>query len=192
MELIQISKGNAKLGNIPNISMRPGTDCGNCKFCYESCYARKAYRMYPQTKAGWTKNGELAKRDPGTYFKLVRRFLNKKSPSFFRWHVSGDILNQAYADEMIRIAWDYPETKFLAFTKMHHLRFVALPSNLSIVLSMWPGMPEPESTLPKAWMQDGSETRVPADAIECPGNCETCGMCWALPTLGRDVVFEEH
>src|ERR1035437_875610 len=34
-----------------------------------------------------------------------------------------------------------------------------------------------------------AETRVPADAIACPGNCESCGMCYELERLGHDVVF---
>ena len=40
--------------------------------------------------------------------------------------------------------------------------------------------------------EDGSEVRVPKDAIECPGNCESCGMCYELDRLGRDVVFHKH
>jgi hypothetical protein len=43
-----------------------------------------------------------------------------------------------------------------------------------------------------AWMQDGTETRIPKGAIECHGNCETCGLCYELPRLGVDVVFHKH
>jgi hypothetical protein len=62
-----------------------------------------------------------------------------------------------------------------------------------IVFSAWPGMtflnPHGHRV---AWMQDGSETRVPDDAIECPGNCESCGLCFEHDRLGRDVVFHKH
>ena len=62
-----------------------------------------------------------------------------------------------------------------------------------ILFSAWPGMaflnPQGHRV---AWMQDGTETRVPADAIACPGNCESCGMCYELERLGHDVVFHKH
>ena len=50
----------------------------------------------------------------------------------------------------------------------------------------------PRKCCPEGTMQDGTETRVPEDAIRCPGNCETCGLCYELPRLGRDVVFHKH
>jgi hypothetical protein len=66
-------------------------------------------------------------------------------------------------------------------------------ANLAIIFSAWPGMrfdnPHHHRV---AWMQDETETRVPEDAIRCPGNCETCGLCYELSRLGRDVVFYKH
>ena len=65
--------------------------------------------------------------------------------------------------------------------------------NLVIVFPAWAGMrflnPHRHRV---AWMQDGTETRVPEDAIGGPGNCETCGLCYELSRLGRNVVFYEH
>ena len=66
-----------------------------------------------------------------------------------------------------------------------------LPNNLTIVISVWPGLRIPNSKLPKAFMQDGTENRI-NNAIECPGNCENCGMCWNLSKLGKNVVFNKH
>ena len=34
-----------------------------------------------------------------------------------------------------------------------------------------------------------AETRVRVDAVACPGNCESCGMCYKLERIGHDVVF---
>jgi hypothetical protein len=99
---------------------------------------------------------------------------------------------------MCRIAAANPSTHFLAFTKNFDVvnRFEdrrAVPSNLVIVFSAWPRMnflnPHGHRV---AWMQDGTETRVPKDAIGCPGNCETCGLCYELSRIGRDVVFQKH
>lgn len=194
MNLVKISDGNSKLGNIPNVSMVPGKDCGNCSYCAKGCYAMKAYRMYKATKAAWESNSDLARNRRQEFFEGIIEFLEKKRPEFFRWHVAGDILDQAYLDDMIWVAKVIPDTKYLAFTKMHHLDFSMLPGNLVVVASMWPGMPEHPNVakLHKAWMQDGTETRVPETAIPCPGICESCGMCWALPKIGRDVVFKKH
>ena len=194
--IIKISPGNSKLGTaIPNVSMAPGRDCGNCKHCLKSCYALKAYRQYPATKAAWNHNGDAFRDDPAASAQFVSDWIARKrtAPKFFRIHVSGDFLGQEHVDAWVQVASEHPATKFLAFTKMGHLDFSAAPSNLAVIYSQWPGMPlNGPADAPKAWMQDGTETRMPADAINCPGNCETCGMCWALPELGRDVYFDQH
>jgi len=99
---------------------------------------------------------------------------------------------------MCRIADANSGTHFLAFTKAFEIvnRYedhAAVPENLVIVFSAWPGMrflnPHHHRV---AWMQDGTETRVPENSIECPGSCENCGMCYELERLGRDVVFHKH
>lgn len=188
---MSVSKGNQKLGAVPNVSLPPVKACGNCKHCKHDCYALKSYRMYPSVRQSWDNNLSLARQKPTAYFGMVREFLAKRSPRFFRWHVSGDILHQTYLENMCKIAREFPETAFLAFTKMHMLDYSDLPDNLTIVFSAWPGMPVGEG-MPIAWMQDGTETRVPDNALECPGNCESCGMCFNLKSIGRDVVFHKH
>jgi ferredoxin len=192
--LINISDGNSKLGRIPNVSTVPGKDCGNCGACVKDCYAVKFYRMYPTVRNAWQGNSELAREDRAGFMRQIREYLTAKQPEFFRWHVAGDILDQAYLEEMKRIAREHPKVKFLAFTKMHMLEYKRLPKNLAVVASMWPGLDVPVNVkrLPKAWMQDGTDKRVPKTAIPCPGKCDECGMCWALPQLGRDVVFHKH
>lgn len=190
MHKVSISQGNLKMGNVASVSLPPIAACGNCRHCARDCYARKAYRLYPATRAAWDRNLQLARDDRAGYFAQVRDSLRR--PRFFRWHVAGDILDQDYLDRMKAIARELPAVKFWAFTKMHDLDFRRLPRNLTIVLSMWPGMPVPRSKLPRAWMQDGTETRIPTNAIECPGNCETCGACAELRKIGRDVFFRKH
>lgn len=137
---MKISEGNSKLGKIPNISMTPIKACGNCKSCASKCYALKAYRQYPATKAAWDHNLDAAKNDPKTYFGDIQAYLIKSRPKYFRWHVSGDILNQEYFGHMVSIAILNPKTTFLAFTKMHSLDYSARPKNLIVRFSQWPGM----------------------------------------------------
>jgi hypothetical protein len=85
-----------------------------------------------------------------------------------------------------------PSTIFLAFTKRYDLEYSEIPENLTIIFSMWPGVPDTAPRgFPRAWMQDGTEDRVPDDALESPGICHNCGMCWQLAKIGRDVVFHK-
>jgi len=190
-----ISDGNSKLGKIPNVSLVPGKDCGDVP-CGKDCYALKAWRAYPSAKAAWSANSRTAHSNPSAYFAAVRDYLSRKAPRFFRWHVAGDFLSQSYVESVSAIARDFPAIRFLAFTKRHDLAFENVPANLAIVFSMWPGWGDEAHArslgLPIAWMDNGSEPRIPANSIECPGNCESCGMCWSLKAIGRDVRFVKH
>ena len=191
----KISAENSKLGKLPNISLSPIKSCVNCSHCSKLCYALKAYRMYPPTKKAWDHNLDLAKNHPKEYFQSIQEYVLKKNPKFFRWHVSGDILDQRYLSGMIKIARDNPETTFLAFTKNFSLDYRRVPQNLSIVFSMWPKMRKPvhkKGVSGFAWMQDGTEKRVPENAVECPGDCEHCGMCFHIAKIGGNVVFHKH
>jgi hypothetical protein len=154
--------------------------------------------MYPGTRAAWRRNEYLAKHHPDEYFSQIAAAVAEAKPRLFRWHVAGDILSTDYLGSMCRIASANPHTHFLAFTK--NFKIVneyedreAIPGNLVLIYSAWPGLSFSNTHGHRiAWMQNGSETRVPADAIECPGNCESCGLCYELPKLGRDVVFYKH
>jgi ferredoxin len=190
--MITISNGNQKLGKIPNLSLVPVKDCANCTACRKDCYALKAWRLYPSVRRAWGANSKSFRRDSAKACREVSAWIAKHKPRFFRWHVAGDILDQAHLDGIANVAKEHPQTLFLCFTKRHDLSFHSIPGNLSIVLSMFPSMPMPSQSLPIAWMQDGTETRIPANAMECPGHCDRCGMCWNLSTLGRDVFFRKH
>jgi hypothetical protein len=196
-EAATISEGNSKLKKIPNVSLTPIKSCpAICRTtCGRKgeCYALKAYRQYTNVRLAWDSNLDNALYNRAEFFATIHSYLAKRKPRFFRWHVAGDIPDQDYLDRMYELAEWFPDTKFLCFTKNHGLSFRRAPVNLTIVLSMWPGMEDigPEH-LPRAWMDDGTEDRVPLDAIECPGQCDECGMCWSLRKIGCDVVFEKH
>ena len=189
---VKISNGNSKLGKIPNISLPPIKACGNCEECKKECYALKFYRMYPSVRNAWSVNWNCYRNNPKEYWNAISEHIGKKKPRFFRWHVAGDIADQTYLDVMAQIAQSNPETTALVFTKMYNLDYSNLPDNLSVIISAWPGKEiHNPFNLPIAFMQDGTETRV-ENSIECPGNCEQCGMCFNLKDLGKNVVFYKH
>ena len=199
-QLVSISSGNRKLGCVMNVSTTPGRCCPKGIPCAsDGCYANKLIRRFSSTRAAWRRNEDLAKHDPDSYFMQIAAQVAKVQPRLFRWHVAGDILNRDYLRGMCNIAVANPDTHFLAFTMAFEIvneyeDEEVVPSNLAIIFSAWPGMTflNPHGRHRVAWMQDGTETRVSEDAIECPGGCESCGMCYELDKLGRDVVFHKH
>jgi len=191
---IKISPGNSKLGSIPNTSVIPVKDCGNCSSCKDSCYALKAWKQYPNVREAWTNNSELWHNFP---FKatdsVIRWFRKRKKPvPYFRIHVAGDFIGQNHLDMWIHIAKMFPETQFKAFTKRFDLDYVYVPQNFNVGFSMWPGMPKPIKQTPSvvfAWVQDGTETRIPSNAFRCLNDCSICKHCWESKT---DVWFNQH
>ena len=196
---IKISEGNSKLGTIANISLTPGKTCSAdaCKTCLKcGCYALKSYKAYPTTRAAWDNNTDIAINDIARFeADLMLYFSSISAPRFFRIHVGGDFVSAEYAAMWARVAAANPGTNFLAFTKQwDNIRGVEFPENVSIVLSAWPGIEIPADLRAKysvAWLDDGTED-IPADALECPSNCETCGVCWSLAKRGLDVFFRKH
>lgn len=194
MPYATISPTNSKLGRIPNISLSPIQTCCSDAPCRRDCYAMQAYRLYPAAQRAWDRNLKNWKDDSRRYFDSILGQIVEKRYRFFRWHVGGDIPSVEYLDEMVQIAKAVPTCKFLCFTKRYSWvvgkRF---PKNFTMVLSGWPGYPMPRTCKPKAWMRDERQPdRRIKNAIECPGGCANCGMCWNLPALGKNVVFEYH
>ena len=195
MKKISISPGNNKMGEVPSVSTPPIKACAKwvTKACGKACYAMKAYRIYKATHAAYDRNLEIATNHREEFFQQVMQYLVKKQPVYFRWHVSGDMLDQDYVDNVVKVARLFPHTKFLAFTKRYEFDYTKKPDNLSIVFSAWPGVEVPNpNNYPIAWMQDGTEDRIPEKAFKCNDGCDTCGVCWDLKTLDKDVIFNKH
>lgn len=190
---VTISDGNRKVGSVPSISLPPVITCNPRAKCFKDCYVLKSYRIYPSVRQAYQKNLDTYNSDADLYFESIDNWIRIRKPVLFRFHVSGDIPDRRYLAGMVKLAIDNPETKFLAFTKRYNLNklFKNVPDNLSIVISAWPGMRLPKTSLPIAFMDDGKEKRI-NNALECFGNCETCGMCWSLKTIGKNVVFKKH
>jgi len=186
---IKISPGNSKIGKIPNISLIPIKDCGNCSYCKDKCYAMKAYRQYPGVRNAWGINSKAFRKDPWEASILIGKYIEKHKSKYFRIHVAGDFLNQDHVNAMLSLCRILDHTQFMANTKMFGLDYSDKPDNLKLRFSMWPGQPIPDSSLPKAWLDDGTDKRIPKTAIECSGNCDNCLICYLTQ---QDVVFKIH
>jgi hypothetical protein len=191
---VVISSGNIKL-KIPNVSLPPITSCINYIHCMDKCYALKSFRQYPGVRNAWTNNYRFYNNNQDGYFGDIHYYVSNKKPSFFRWHVSGEIQSQEYLDKMADIARDCVDTTFLAYTKYFDLDYSNAPNNLNILFSMFPTM----STRPNLtsgvrgyfWCQDGTETRIPSEATKCHGKCNDCLICY-WPTTSESSVIHVY
>ena len=206
---MHISTSNSKLGSIPSFNLLPGITCSpeSCRHCLrEGCYAVKnVFRCgydvdKNSTLKAWTENTVLALHGLKKLEIELASYLHSimYTVKLFRIHSSGDFFSVEYAMMWYRLAKQFPGIRFLAFTKqwdvVRAVPFYTL-SNFSLVLSGWTGISIPEDLRTYyrcAWCNDGTESRIPADAMQCPGNCETCGLCWYLGELKRDTVFDKH
>lgn len=208
---LHVSAGNMKLGAIMNISLPPVTTCHNCATCKHYCYAVRSYNRLPDTAAAWNENYALFMADPVHYFNDISRAV--KMQRFFRWHVSGDIVNETYLFGMIAVARENPNCEFLAFTKAYQIvnRVIAagyatkgeynIPKNLHILFSAAPGteMPNPYH-LPECHInfEDPAKNTYKGGATyehHCNGNCTECviNCCGCFFLKNGDVtIIDQH
>lgn len=198
---VKISHGNSKMGNIPSVSLPAVLTCRSDCACSKQCYALRMERLRPSVRASYKNNFELLQSDPTTYWREVEASVMMSR--FFRFHVSGDIPDQAYLVRMVQVAERNPHCQILCFTKKYRIvnGFLAsggkIPDNLHLIMSGWRGIQmENPYGLPEAHVQyrDGTTT-ASESAVPCGGNCTECartdGGCWSLHN-GQQVLFHEH
>lgn len=202
---IHISAGNMKLGAIMNISLPPVITCRNCSSCKHYCYAVRSYNRFTDTAAGWNENYMLFLTDPDRYFREISAAV--KLQRFFRWHVSGDIVNQDYFRGMIQVANENPKVEFLAFTKAYHIVNAAIaagaviPENLHLLFSAAPGVVmENPYKIPECHINfaDPALNTYKGGAeyeYKCGGNCTECAVngcgCFFLKA-GDVTIIDQH
>lgn len=193
-----IGWSNKKLGSIPSTSVRPVTDCSNCGYCAKQCYAKGIYARRPMVRRAWDHNSWLVHHDIYTWERsIVEQLQTRRTPpERFRYNVGGDVVSRANFLSICRIARRLPGVKFLLFTKAFQFVVTAMiPANLSVVLSVFPGMKVPRMRLPRAYTGEIAEypgDKRAARAAECSGSCIDCARCWDLVRAGGDVRFHIH
>jgi hypothetical protein len=184
-----ISQGNMKM-TLPTFSIPAGKTCPGCtKLCGQGCYAKKAERAWPSVALSRKRNLEYTKRD-GFVARAIE-IIKRRDRKWFRIHESGDFYNQKYLDKWLAICRGCPEVRFLAFTKSFHLDFTQVPSNLQIIWSVWPDT-KMETVPPGPRAYAGESKTLGEKLIECPGQCDTCMVCWGIGKVGLSVHFHIH
>ena len=120
---------------------------------------------------------------------------------FFRYHVSGDIIDADYLQRMCKLARELKGTNFLAFTKNYqdvnaYFMTHKKPANLKLIFSLpFDGckIDNPHNLPTAAVILKGNQ---PAENYKiCGGNCAECACrgvgCWELKK-GETIAFYEH
>ena len=202
---ITISTTNSKLGGfIPSINLPAGLTCRADAPCQKGCYAKKGNWRFENVQQSLLDNLKAFNEEPKEFFNGIINYLNNNDIAFkfFRWHSSGDIVNNEYFKGILKVASNCPGTKFLCFTKKFHLVNLYLeaggviPDNLKIVFSAWDNTFKVDNpyNLPVTYVKFAKEEKnpdIPEYAIPCIGKCSECKACWSLVN-GQSVVFNQH
>lgn len=161
---LSISKGNIKVGGIPQFNTLPGKDpltskkgelltniegtCGDlCENCKATCYAIKCALFHHNSIIpAWAKNTYILRNDPEKVRKEINEFIKKNIVKYFRFHTSGEIENVAHLKLYCDICNDNPDVVFYMYTKNFQAIYDLFiyegeekPSNFVINLSEWHG-----------------------------------------------------
>lgn len=198
---VSFSAANNKMGAVSSVSTLPFTTCpGICvRTCGPDCYAAKLANLRPNVLESYAKNTALALFAPMRYWKEINEHLN--GVRFFRFHVSGDIINYTYFVNMVDAALSHPHCEILAFTKRYDAvnkyldTFGDLPSNLHILFSGWHNLdPVNPYELPETNVYERNE-EPQKEWLLCGGNCFDCGCrgvgCWQAKR-GDVIAFRKH
>ena len=199
---VRISNANSKMGNVASVSTLPFLTCPACckDTCGAKCYAAKLANLRPAVLKSYAINTALAMYAPGEYWKQVNAAVS--AVRYFRFHVSGDIMNTHYFKSMICAARNNPKTEILVFTKRYDIVNAwidengSIPENMHVLFSGWSNLkPENPHNLPETNVIPRGVNSYPEDWKLCGGNCFNCACrgvgCWQAKP-GDTIAFNEH
>lgn len=198
MELITTT--NTKLGgHIAQINMPYIVSCREDAPCINQCYCKKGPIGMTTARTSHMKKLCAYKADPKGFFDQINLELKFVPYKYFRWHSSGDIVDEQYLDYMFKLARKNKQTRFLCFTKKYemvneYLNSHKKPNNLIICLSHWKDWhPDNPHNLPTSYVDFGGTLDIPQFAYECTDSCGDCPgtHCWHMKN-GDSVVFKKH
>lgn len=198
---VRISNANSKMGNVASVSTLPFLTCPACcgDTCGEKCYAAKLANLRPAALKSYAVNTAIAIRRPDVYWTQVNAAIS--GVRFFRFHVSGDIMNADYFAHMIECARNNPHTEILCFTKRYNIvnQWIdvngEIPANMHILFSGWTNLtPDNPYMIPETNVIPHGEIAKDNWSM-CNGNCFECAItgngCWAAKH-GDVIAFNMH
>jgi len=198
---VKFSDGNSKMGAVASVSSLPFFTCPDrcADTCGVICYAAKIANLYKNTRNAYAWNTAMIILCPNEYHKQIKEFC--KGVRYFRYHVSGDIVNKPYFAAMVENAKENPHCEILAFTKRYEIvnAWIAangsLPENLHILFSGWDNLKTinphnlPETTVFEKESEFNDSWKT------CGGNCFNCACrglgCWQAKA-GDIIAFKKH
>ena len=203
-----ISSGNRKIGRVMNVSVAPLVTCHNCKECMFFCYDIKACVQYSNTVIdARARNTALAMVNRNEYFRRIDKAMSRRRKNkYFRWHVSGDIIDFDYFCRMVEIASNHSDFIIWTYTKYYSVvnRYCdefgrdAIPNNFIIMFSEWDGMPlvNPYNfPVFTCKLKNGNKNHDASyfDGLhKCPGNCDICKLAKRGCVAGETTYCDEH
>lgn len=197
-----VSTKNSKIGAMLNVSMLPLFTCGNCSKCAEYCYAIRICNYSPNALRAWADNTMLYKADPDKYFSEIQRMIaaadgKKNAFRFFRWHVSGDIVDDRYLSGMYETAAMFPGWNFYTYTKMFSIvnpRYLERPKNLHIMYSKLnvDKIDNPHNAPEFITCLDGDDPKQFDGMHHCNGDCQECCRTFRGCPYGETTWNDEH
>lgn len=113
---VYISKGNQKMGDIPNISLSLDScsdiETETCDHCYikHNYYTKFSYHF-------WYQNFMFYNFDKDGFFESFKTKLNLLKPKLFRFFVSGDFPDSYFIQKTIDLVKNFNDTKFFVYTR---------------------------------------------------------------------------
>jgi hypothetical protein len=176
-KLVTISEGNIKTGKIASFSTLPFITCHKrcINTCGQKCYAKKICLLRKSVMTSYAKNTAIAKLSMHSVFIAINEAV--QNARYFRYHVSGDIIDYRYFLYMVKTARKNEHCQFLCFTKQYEIvnkwieRHGKLPENLKVMFSGWTNLkPVNPYNLPETTVYEKDNDFNPSWKA-CGGNC---------------------
>lgn len=205
---INISNQNSKTGSCCNNLAFPTCTCREDAPCKASgCYCLKGKQTICRVVAAYLRNLKIYNNDPDDFWEQVRFKIKHNPLPLFRWFDAGDILDYEFFCGMVELAKEFPNIRFMSFTKKYDIvnewlaTYGDLPNNLNIIFSAWHigWKVNNPFDMPVAYVDFKDQTlnpQFPKGITGCPNQsdktitCSMCQKCWNKKI--KSVVFKQH
>ena len=205
---VHLSTSNRKTGGCCNDLAFPICTCREDAPCkHGGCYCMKGTQQMSSVLAAYTRNLRLYNTDPQDFWEQVAFKVKHNPLPLFRFFDAGDVPDYDFFCGMVELASQFPDIKFMSFTKKYSIvnKWLTengdLPDNLNIIFSAWHIGWKVENPfgLPVAYVDFKDKTlnpEFPKEITSCPNQkdktitCSSCRKCWDKRI--KAVKFKEH